>query len=52
MQLNIKLYGTPTPLLLSIQLNFKPYLRMRLWYIIVTVKRLTVAPNLVRMPLI
>jgi hypothetical protein len=33
MQLNIKLYGTLTPLLLCIQLNFKPYLRMRLWNI-------------------
>jgi hypothetical protein len=30
MQLNIKLYGTLSPLLLSIQLNFKPYVRMRL----------------------
>jgi hypothetical protein len=34
MQLNIKLYGTLTPLLLSIQLNFKFYMRMRLWYIL------------------
>jgi hypothetical protein len=34
MQLNIKLYGTLTPLLLSIQLNFKPYLRIRLWFIL------------------
>jgi hypothetical protein len=37
MQLNIKLYGTLTPLLISIQLNFKPYLRMRLWNILYTV---------------
>jgi hypothetical protein len=34
MQLNIKLSGTLTPLLLSIHLNFKPYLRMRLWNIL------------------
>jgi hypothetical protein len=33
-QLNIKLYGTFPPLFLSIQLNFKPYLRMRLWNIL------------------
>jgi hypothetical protein len=33
-QLIIKLYGTLTPILLSIQLNFKPYLRMRLWNIL------------------
>jgi hypothetical protein len=34
MQLNIKLYGTLTPLLLSFQLNFKLYVRMRLWNIL------------------
>jgi MFS family permease len=34
MQLNIKLYGTLTQLLLSIQLNFKPYWRMHLWNIL------------------
>jgi hypothetical protein len=34
MQLNIRLYGTLTPLLLSIKLNLKPYVRMRLWNIL------------------
>jgi hypothetical protein len=38
MQLNIRLYGTLTPLLLSIQLNIKPYLRMRLWYILYNIQ--------------
>jgi hypothetical protein len=34
MQLNVKLDGTFTPPLLSIQLNLKPYVRMCLWNIL------------------
>jgi hypothetical protein len=34
MQLNNKLYGPLTPFLLSIQLNFKPYVGLRLWNIL------------------
>jgi hypothetical protein len=39
MQLNIKLYGTLAPLLLYIQLNFKPYVRMRLWDILYNISQ-------------
>jgi hypothetical protein len=44
MQLNVKPNGTFTPLLFSIQLNIKPYVRMRHWNILYNINKFKLRP--------